>query len=33
MITQADFEAIKQEVFDALKECFKIATKNQARPG
>lgn len=33
MMTKVDFEAIKQEVFDALKECFMRATKNQARPG
>lgn len=33
MITKADFEAIKQEVFDALKECFIRAIKNQVRPG
>ncbi len=33
MITKADFDAIKQEIFDAIKECFKTATANQARPG
>lgn len=33
MITKADFEAIKREVFDAIKECFKIAIANQARSG
>ena len=33
MITKADFTAIEEEVFAAIKECFSIATANQARLG
>lgn len=33
MITKEKFTAIEQEVFIAIKECFSVATANQARPG
>ena len=33
MINKAEFTAIQQEVFTAIKECFKSATANQARLG
>lgn len=33
MITQTELEAIKQEVFDAVKECFITVNENQARLG
>ena len=33
MITKTEFKTIKQETVDALKESFKTATTNQARPG
>jgi len=33
MITEAEFTAIEREVFAAIKECFSVATANQARLG
>lgn len=33
MITKEEFTAIEQEVFASIKECFSVATANQARPG